>query len=210
MMMASDPRSVDFWTPVTYKPFVANTWKESLLESAERYLSLSGKKLSVVPLGSRDQVVTYQESVNYWVTALKVASYFTFVLPAIAFAIKYALRPHFYYYEQTHVSADPTVDTLPPDSGPSSRDPILNPNKVYTLTAEQVLPHRIRIANSFVARSDKVWRDGVHVFCGVSDRPHYARSEFQVVYCGRYEKKTDKMVDMHYNVLRFDADHIVE
>jgi hypothetical protein len=85
---------LDFFTPISFAN-QAKSYTQSLLETADNYFYLGGKKAYVIP-GDRTTtsqgVVVLTESQRLLTTALKAASYVTLVLPAIMISIKFILR----------------------------------------------------------------------------------------------------------------------
>ncbi len=85
---------LDFFTPISFANQL-KSYTQSLLETADNYFYLGGKKAYVIP-GDRTLtshgVVVLTESQRLLTTALKAASYVTLVLPAIMMGIKFILR----------------------------------------------------------------------------------------------------------------------
>ncbi len=81
--------TVGFFTAVN---FVHKTCVESVLEAADNYFFLGGEKAFAYSAITPEQVVLMEESPEFWVTAFKVASYFTVILPVIMLTVKVILR----------------------------------------------------------------------------------------------------------------------
>jgi hypothetical protein len=92
--MAENMMNLDFFTPISFgnQP---KSYTQSLLETADNYFYLGGKKAYVISgdMAQTSQgVVVLRESQSLLTTALKAASYVTLVLPAIMMGIKFILR----------------------------------------------------------------------------------------------------------------------
>jgi hypothetical protein len=90
----SEINSVSFFTPVSFGD-KSKSFSETLLEYADDYFYLGGRKACVISNLSTDngREVTYKDdSPSFLATALKVLTYVTLVIPLIVLALKTLLR----------------------------------------------------------------------------------------------------------------------
>ncbi len=83
-----------FFTPITYGT-LPKTTSQSLLEATDAYFYLGGKRAYVIAgrvEQGKEGVLLLEESSSFVVSALKVASYFTIVIPLLVLVVKIALR----------------------------------------------------------------------------------------------------------------------
>lgn len=84
---------ISFFTPVCYNP--SSTFTQSILECVDSYFHLGGMKAqahSNFTKGSATRVFLENVECSFLMTALKVASYFTLILPLIMLVAKVILR----------------------------------------------------------------------------------------------------------------------
>lgn len=81
---------ISFFTPINFQP--PHSFKEILIQSVDRYFYLGGKRAQVITSGDGQIVEFYSEKLAMFFTIVKVASYFTLVLPLILLAVKTVLR----------------------------------------------------------------------------------------------------------------------
>jgi hypothetical protein len=88
-----EPTSLSFFTPVDYGD-QPKSFTQSILESVDHYFYLGGRKAQVIPgmQNGKQLVELVDGSQTLFKTCLKVASYFTLVLPLILGAVKLVLR----------------------------------------------------------------------------------------------------------------------
>lgn len=85
---------ISFFTPVNYD-CLSKSIGQCLLENVDAYFHLAGEKAvapSGVINGSAEGVYIVNEETSFLITALKVASYFTLILPLIMLVAKVILR----------------------------------------------------------------------------------------------------------------------
>lgn len=92
---------INFFTPITFENGPRST-REKWTQRIDDYFFLGGKKAVVLNLDQRDLVVTSTFKQKWYVTALKVVSYTTLILPLIALIAKYSLRKGVSYSEFTY------------------------------------------------------------------------------------------------------------
>ncbi len=110
---------IRFFTPVEYGNHTTS-FTEKLIEKADFYFYLGGRKVAEIIPGNMEKnsqaVILKDERVVLWKTALKVASYFTIILPALMFLIKTVLRNrysfHTYPHERKRAKGCPKKDYL--------------------------------------------------------------------------------------------------
>jgi hypothetical protein len=87
--------SVNFFTPICFDQ-LEKSWSETFLEAADGYFTISDERACVFAGqdvdGSKPTIMDNIEPTSFVWTALKVASYFTLVLPLIVLVAKVALR----------------------------------------------------------------------------------------------------------------------
>lgn len=86
--------SISFFTPVDFGSH-AKTFTESLTERVDNYFYLGGKKAYVIPaaiVNGSQGVEIVEEEQSLLKTCIKVATYFTLVLPVILMVLKVLLR----------------------------------------------------------------------------------------------------------------------
>lgn len=90
---------INFWAPIEFKKVNDNNDNAEknlacrIFEAAEAYLSPTLKNRCSVTLRHGHATAFYPKTSSHWAkTALKVASYFTVVLPVIALVIKCVMR----------------------------------------------------------------------------------------------------------------------
>jgi hypothetical protein len=121
---------ISFFTPVKWedpsseiKPKL--TCFQKIAQAAESYLYLGGRVAVVMPNSVRDgsHLVTLKKhKANVWLSALKVASYFTVVLPALALITKMIFRTNYEFHRSiavTPMSSPPSPFVTPDDDYPS-------------------------------------------------------------------------------------------
>lgn len=91
---------INFFTPITFENEPKST-REKWIQRIDDYFFLGGKKAVVLNLDQRDLVVTSTFKQKWYVTALKVVSYTTLILPLIGLIAKYSLRKGTSYSEIT-------------------------------------------------------------------------------------------------------------
>ncbi len=82
-----------FFTPIVYES-AQKTWKQQVAEACDNYFYLGGKKICLLNNKETrpfEQKPSFRETL---LTALKVTSYFTIVLPTFFFFAKLAFRPN--------------------------------------------------------------------------------------------------------------------
>ncbi len=98
---------IGFWTPIKYEGRA--TLGQKIREYSDSYFQFGGRVAVVMPEivenGSTGTRVQEEKSSACWVTALKIASYFTLVLPVFVFFAKIISRScsHFHLYQRTLV-----------------------------------------------------------------------------------------------------------
>ncbi|MFI5335076.1 MAG: hypothetical protein ACHQT8_07985 [Chlamydiales bacterium] len=83
--------NVGFFTPITFNGRYTSC-SEGLLELVDSYFYLGGRKAFVIPAPGPARAVLMQETPELLMSALKVASYFTLVLPTVMLIAKVILR----------------------------------------------------------------------------------------------------------------------
>lgn len=208
-------KPLGFWTPVTFGEH-QKTWGEELLQKIDDYFSLSGRKVTLAPLhyvGVSRPVVPYQEKVSYLTTTLKIVSYCTVVIPAIALAMKAVLRTiyHFHYLQDPAVKIDfigivngrpvspaPPQHSSPPVVTMEGRE--LEANRLYRMTSKEVAELGILLQPlSFHVPSSTCYKKISTPLSG-----HFSEGGWfaEVVYCGEYHVKSGRVVNDHYLVVR--------
>jgi hypothetical protein len=91
---------VNFFTPITFENGPRTT-REKWTQRVDDYFFLGGKKAVVLNLDRRDLVVKTTLKQQWYITALKVFSYATIIIPLIALIAKYCLRKGTSYSEMT-------------------------------------------------------------------------------------------------------------
>jgi hypothetical protein len=88
--------SISFWTPVSFERAPANSCSQILIEYTDEYFYFGGPKAFVVPGKEqyRTQRVTLiqQEPPSPLISAAKITSFFTGIIPLTILAIKFSLR----------------------------------------------------------------------------------------------------------------------
>lgn len=116
--MTQGTQSVGFFTPVTFPKHWGDdiTCKESFIEFVDDFFYLGGSK--VVATGADQNEINYDveiltdQSPSCWAVALKVAAYFTLVLPLILLLAKVIIRcVHTFEIPQSR-PATPDLDAL--------------------------------------------------------------------------------------------------
>jgi hypothetical protein len=99
----------------------SRTFTESLLERADHYFYFGGKKAQVIPgniVNGSQAVELVDEEQSFLKTCIKVATYFTLVLPLLFFALKVILRSlhsfHIAGERGPNPSREPATDPTPP------------------------------------------------------------------------------------------------
>jgi hypothetical protein len=174
--------SISFFTPVDYGD-QPKSFTQSILESVDHYFYLGGKKAQVIPgmQNERQQVELVEGSQTLLKTCLKVASYFTLVLPLILGALKLVLRT-LNTYDIVGVKADekqktefkeesnseeatsPSVSSSKPSSTETKGEPQENPQKTSSDPKPPEGP-----AKTFITISFKVFQHQITPFLSAAD-----------------------------------------
>lgn len=86
--------SVDFFIPLTFQN-QSTTFKENIIELVDDYFYIGGKKAYVIHEHLDENLrgaFINNETQQLWVTALKIASWFTLAIPLMAISLKFFLR----------------------------------------------------------------------------------------------------------------------
>ena len=90
-----------FFTSIHYSDNFQKTNEQKLLEKVDDYFFLKGKVAEVEPNSIQKEIenvcIVPQANFSFFKTALKVASYFTIVIPLIVFVAKVILRSRHNY-----------------------------------------------------------------------------------------------------------------
>lgn len=111
---------ISFFTPVKWADASSGvtaklTCAQKFAQAAESYLYLGGRVAVVMPNSIRggSHLVTLKEhKANIWLSALKVASYFTVVLPVLALIAKIIFRSNYQFHRS--IAVTPMVPPPPP------------------------------------------------------------------------------------------------
>jgi len=180
---------ISFFTTANYGN-AANTFSESLLDKVDNYFFLWGRKVQVIPgyrQGNSEGVVYTSYQKPSVITALKVVSYVTLILPLIAIIAKIILRTIHKFHLIPYVGDKNTTQGTPPDqlpprhigtdlapppNPPNFNDsiPKLDFDTPVTLTCDEVVKLQIK-PHAFV--------DGVILLGGISDLKEYKDSWFE-------------------------------
>ena len=106
---------VNFFTPITFGEYPKSP-EEKALERYDSYFNLFGWSARIIDKDALEAEWHYEKP-NYLMTALKVISYFTFIIPIVVLGLKYASRAN-YTFTFKEVSAQP-VDI---DEGEEKRE----------------------------------------------------------------------------------------
>lgn len=97
--------NIKFFTPVKYGNH-AISFREKLLENTDFYFYLGSRSVAEIIPGNVQKgsqaVILRDEPSNCWKTALKVASYFTIILPALMLLTKMVLRTKYHFHTYPH------------------------------------------------------------------------------------------------------------
>lgn len=96
---------IKFFTPVEYGNHATNFFQK-LIEQTDFYFYLGGRKIAEIIPGNikrnSQAVILKDEKAIWWKTALKVASYFTIILPVLIFLTKIILRKKYHFHTYPH------------------------------------------------------------------------------------------------------------
>lgn len=129
---------ISFFTPVKWEDASSGiepklTCGQRIVQAAENYLYLGKRVAVVVPNSTREgsHLVNLKEhKTNFWLSALKVASYFTVILPALALIIKIIFRSNYQFHRSI------AITSMVPPSPPS---PLATPARVIESKAPLTL-----------------------------------------------------------------------
>lgn len=187
--------SIKFFTPVNYGDH-CQTLAQFALEKVDAYFYLGGRKAQVIPghrQGKSEGTVLFDENASFFKTALKVATYFTLVIPALMLVAKVILRwTHPFHLigilkQQTLGLDDNDDGCAAPTAADGSKGPNVppNPNKANEprnlifdiptrLSAEETCKLRIRVQAVLDQNGQVHVRDRI----GLSDLPQFRDSYF--------------------------------
>lgn len=145
---------VGFFTAVSFGP-LPKTCAQSLLETADSYFYLGGKKACVIAgrvQNGKEGVVLAESDSSYFLSALKVMSYFTIIIPVLALIVKAVLR----YQNQFYV-IDSRLINLPENASQeqgviSERNLDLARREVRIIDPKAELENGIQIDPNLIAR----------------------------------------------------------
>jgi hypothetical protein len=109
--------SVPFFTPIAYEIETVSL-VENILEVVDSYFYLGGNKAFVISSGddgTRESILK-EDSPSFIATALKIATYFSLILPFIVLLAKAMLRSCYTFLLQTKVIEKKTKEEEPPTS----------------------------------------------------------------------------------------------
>lgn len=96
---------IRFLTPIEYGNH-ATSFHQKLIEKTDFYFYLGGRKVAEVIPGNIEKnsqgVILKDERAIWWKTALKVASYFTIILPVLILLTKLVMRKKYHFHTYPH------------------------------------------------------------------------------------------------------------
>lgn len=113
---------ISFCTPVKWEDSSSGieptiTCCQKIAQAAENYLYLGRHVAVAMPNSARDEshlVTLKEQKAHVWLTALKVASYFTVILPLLALIIKIIFRSNYQFHHT--IAIIPKAPLYPPQS----------------------------------------------------------------------------------------------
>ncbi|MGR3951566.1 MAG: DUF648 domain-containing protein [Chlamydia sp.] len=131
--------TISFWNAVSFKN-AESTALQKILETADAYLYLGGKRAIVLSGNTNPSIIFVQleESQTSWISKIvKIASYFLFIIPLAALTIKYVLRNR---YSFTIIKQNNLDDLFIKPAKPNiSTPPLINRNS-QSLSCQRFAP----------------------------------------------------------------------